>query len=304
MTRGRPQGAKHQQAGWIAGLVALSVAVGCLFAPSRADAQAWIRDPGSFYANLSYRYLPANQLFGADGNTVDSADFAQHTVGFYGEVGIIERWLMVTLESELFRRNVLLDQGAVTGLGDTQISAWTGVLVEPFRLSFGASLGIPTGDSSPDADGDQDEIARGVAAVLPTGDGEVDVTLQFAAGHGFRIGDAVDMFAQGLLGYAIRTQGFTDQIVYRAEVGVRPVAEGFNRILLILRVHGRALLGDAANTTGVAGVGDGVSYAAFGPELVVRVWEGLSLGAGVDSAFAATNVPAGLNWKFSLAYEY
>ena len=285
-------------------LALFAVLAVALAAPAAAEAQAWIRDPGRFYVNVSYRYLPANQFFGADGNTVPSADFAQHTVGVYGEVGIIERWLMLTLESELFRRNVLLDQGAVTGIGDSRISAWTGLVVEPFRLSFGATLGIPTGDSSPDADDTADVRAQQIAAVLPTGDGETDLTLQLAIGHGVRIGSALDFFAQGLLGYAIRTEGFTDQIVFRAEVGIRPVAEGFDRVLLIFRVFGSELLGDASRTVGQAGVGDGVSYTAFGPELTVRVWEGLSLGLGVDSAFRATNVPAGVNWKFSASYEY
>lgn len=280
-----------------------ALVAGVLQSADNAAAQAWIREPGSGYVNLSYRYLPANEFFGADGKVVPSAEYVQHSVGLYAEVGVVPRWLMLTLESELFRRNVLVDQGAVTGVGDTRVSAWTGVLVDPFRLSVGLTLGIPTGDSRPNADGG-DARARQVAAVLPTGDGETDVTLQVAAGHGVRLGTAVDFFAQGVLGYAIRTRGFTDQIVFRAEAGVRPVAEGWNRILFIFRVFGSELLGDASRTAGLAGVGDGVSFTAFGPELSVRVWEGLSLSAGVDGAFRATNVPAGINSKFSVSYEY
>lgn len=284
-------------------LALLACLLGAALAPGTGEAQAWIREPGTGYVNLSYRYLPANQFFGADGRIVDSADFEQHSVGFYGEVGIVERWLMLTVESELFRRNVLIDQGAVNGIGDTRVSLWTGLLEAPFRLSFGATLGIPTGDSRPNADGG-DALAQEIAAVLPTGDGETDLTLQFAAGHGVRFGTALDFFAQGLVGYAIRTRGFTDQIVFRAEVGLRPVPEGWNRILFIFRVFGSELLGDARRTQGVAGLGDGVSFTAFGPELSVRVVEGLSLGIGVDGAFRATNVPAGINTKFSLAYEF
>ncbi|MEM9187909.1 MAG: hypothetical protein AAGF12_01935 [Myxococcota bacterium] len=284
-------------------LAALSVLVATVAAPSVADAQAWIRDPGGGYVQVSYRYLPSDSFFGADGNSVPSAEFEQHTVGLYGEIGVIERWLMFTLESEIFRRNVLVDQGAVTGLGDTRISAWTGLVEVPFRLSFGASLGIPTGDSRPDSDGG-DILAQEVAAVLPTGDGEFDVTLQLAVGHGVRIGNALDIFGQGVLGYAIRTEGFTDQIVFRAETGVRPVAEGFNRFLLVFRVFGAELLGDAARTSGVAGLGDGVSYTAFGAELTGRVVDTFSLGFGVDSAFRATNISAGFNYKFSASYEF
>lgn len=280
-------------------------ALAALALPVEASAQAWTRDAGDGYVNLSYRYLAANGFYGADGEAVPSADFNQHALGFYGEVGIIDQYLTLNVNADLVRRNELPGQGAVTGLGDTQVALWSGLLRDPFRLAVGVALGIPTGDSMPSAGEGADDVAQITARTLPTGDGETDVTLQVAAGHGFAVdGTSLEMFVQGVAGYAIRTEGFTDQFVYRAEGGLRIREEFIDRFLLIVRVTGAEILGSTAVSAGVAGVGDGISFTALGAELVFSIHEGLSLSAGVDFGVRGTNLPRAIPFKAALSYEW
>lgn len=283
--------------------VLVAATLGVLSPAGHAEAQPWIRPAGDAYVNVNYRYLTANQFFTSDGDRVPSADFRQHALGLYGELGVVDRWLMLTVDGDLFRRNVLPGQGAITGLGDIRLGAWTGILELPVRLSAGVLVGLPTGDSAPSAGPNADPIAQITARSLPTGDGETDVTLATAIGHGFRVdGTSLEMFVQGLLGYAIRTTGFTDQLVYRAEVGARIRENVLERFLLIVRFNGAELFGSPANVSGVAGVGDGIRFTTFAPELFIDVHEGFGLGIGGEVPLRATNLPAGPLLKLSASY--
>jgi hypothetical protein len=221
---------------------------------------------------------------------------------------------MLVVQGEALRRNVLSEEGATTGVGDFRLGAYTGLLEEPFRLALGVSVGLPTGDPTPtDDDGGGPDIT---GLSLPTGDGESEVVFELAAGHGIAAG-ALSLFGQAVVGYALRTtprscpadvlegadcDDFTDQILSRFEVGARITEPGFDRFLLIARLGGIFLLGDA-KMTGQVGLGDGVSYVALGPELIVDIIAGFSVSAGVDFGLAGTNVPAGTQLKFGLAFQ-
>ncbi len=286
-------------------------------ASTTADAQAWIRDPGSAYVNLGYRVMRADAFYGDDGERFDINDFRQHTLALYAEAGVVDRWLMATLEGEVFRRSVLVDQGAVTGFGDLKLGLWTGLLETPVRLSLGLQVGLPTGDPSPQADGDP--ASQTVADLLPTGDGEVDVGLHLALGHGFGW-RRVQQFVQASLGYVLRTTprntpaslppaaDIRDQLAYRIETGIKVDRPFFDRLWWIVRVAGLLVVQDrnADTSTGIpriAGLGDGVEYASLGLELLAELGGGFGLGFGVDGAFYGRNVPATAAYKLSLTYQ-
>ncbi|MFK8003596.1 MAG: hypothetical protein AB8H86_28800 [Polyangiales bacterium] len=281
-----------------------------------AQAQAWIRDPGSAFVQLNYRLIRAERIYNPDGSVGDILPYRQHAVGLYAEAGVVDRWLMLTVDGELFRRNVLTDQAAVSGLGDIGIGAWTGLLEAPFRLSFGVHVGIPTGDETPEAPAGSDALAQTRASVLPTGDGEVDVALRLAAGHGFGW-RKVQQYVLADAGYVIRTTprsapgGLTpgdirDQFSWRIETGIRVDRPFIERFWFVLRVGGLLIVQDRDNTEGparFAGLGDGVDYTSFGAEISFRMVPGWSVSFGMDGAFAARNVPAAPAWKLGLSYE-
>ncbi|MGF1467736.1 MAG: hypothetical protein ACFCGT_16550 [Sandaracinaceae bacterium] len=282
---------------------ALVLALGLAAWPARGEAQAWIRDPGDTYVQLTYRFLRADHFFGADGNRTPSALFRQNALGFYGEVGLVDRWLELVLTGDLVRRNELPGQGAVTGLGDWVVGAYTGLVEDPFRLSFGVEVGVPLGDSQPSAGPNANPFAELVARSLPTGDGETDVTFKLALGQSVQPqGSSLDLFGQAVAGYAVRTNGFTDQVVFRVEGGLRITEPGWDRFQLIAHVDGRILLGDAAVNAGVAGVGDGVSYVSLSPELVARIVDGLAGSFAFSAPVYGTNLPAGWEVRAGLSY--
>ncbi|MEZ4251838.1 MAG: hypothetical protein R3B99_26810 [Polyangiales bacterium] len=289
-----------------------------LVLPRVGQAQAWIRDPGHTYAQLSYRLIRADKLYSPSGDVVDIRPYRQHALGFYGEVGVVDRWLMVNLSGDLLRRQVLVDQGATTGLGDFRVGLWSGLLEAPFRLALGVEVGLPTGDPTPDA-GSNDPAVQTVADVLPTGDGEVDVHVRLAAGHGFGY-RRTQQYVTGDVGYWVRTTprdapasiggdaaDIRDQLSFRLETGWKIDRPGFDRFWLVTRVAGILIVqdrgADGASVARFAGLGDGVEYVSFGVELAAHLGAGVNLSFGMDGAFYAQNVPAAPQWKLGLSWE-
>ena len=118
-----------------------------------AEAQvAWTRDAGHGYLGLKFAHQANDQFYGADFESRQIAGvYSQTSVGLYGEIGLVDRWLTASVESELFRRNALAEQGATLGFGDLRLGVWSGLVVAPIRLSVGLRVGLPTGDADPDS---------------------------------------------------------------------------------------------------------------------------------------------------------
>ncbi|MFT5352945.1 MAG: hypothetical protein ACI9KE_000142 [Polyangiales bacterium] len=299
-----------------------STFVAVSFRPNDAEAQAWIRDPGSVFVQLNYRLIRADRQYARDGSTNDIRPYRQHTVGLYAEAGVVDRWLMLAVDGELLRRGVIPEHGAVTGVGDFGIAAWTGLIEAPFRLAFGVHVGIPTGDEDPDRPVrgfDIFQAAPGYAIpdLLPTGDGEVDVALRFAGGHGFGW-RKVQQYVLADVGYIIRTtprgipggqppSDIRDQFSWRVETGIRIDRPFIERFWFVLRVGGLVIVQnrDENNTEAerFSGLGDDVEYTSFGVETSFRMVPRWSVSFGFDGAFAARNVPAAPAWKLGLSYE-
>lgn len=289
-------------------LFAVVLAVFALLAasPRSASAQAWTRDQGSFYVQLSHRFIRAGSLYRPDGSLSPPlpGDYVQHVLGLYSEVGLVDRWLTLSLEGELFRANSLKNQGSVRGIGDLRAGLWTGLLVAPFRLAAGVLVGLPTGDESPSAGPNADAVERAVIRSLPTGDGEFDVHFRLAAGHSFGGGKwPLQHYALFELGYALRTKGFTDQITYRGELGTSVDRDKWDRLMLIVRLSGTELLGDVGSGGSVVGIGE-YTVTSYGLELLGRTWDTITLSFGVDGAFRGKNVPAAPQYKFGISWEH
>lgn len=302
------------------------------FASQNAFAQAWTRDAGHAYTELNLRHLASNKLYGRDFEIVEiPTEYQQLSLGFYGEVGVVDRWLMATISAELYRQNRLAEQGSTAGLGDLRLGVWSGLIVAPIRVSTGVVVGLPTGDPMPDAGKGADADAMLIAASLPTGDGEFDLEPRVAVGTSFGgPGSAwpLSHYAVAELGYAIRTEGIHDAVTYKLELGSRVPLDVLDRILLIVRLTGTEsflprrgggletrgapdmsdALGESdASVSGLgpaAGMGDGVTFTSIGAELLLRIHEGLGLAVGVDTAFRARGLVAAKPFKLSLSYSF
>jgi hypothetical protein len=281
-----------------------------LLIPEAARAQAWTRDQGRGYVNVSVTEIAGRSVFGGDfqqhpiGNT-----YRQLTIGFYGELGIIDRWLMATVSSEIYRRNQLDAQGRTDGLGDTRVGLWSGLITSPFRLSVGLVADLPTGDSAPSAGSGASQDATLIARSLPTGNGRFDLEPSAALGYTFGGRGTfwpLEHYTVLFFGYAPRTRGFADGISYRIELGTRLPLTFVDRFLFIARIFGIesfASKKDAALAS-FSGLGNGVTYTALSLELYGRIYESLGLSISKDTAFRARGLIAAGPIKVALSYEF
>ncbi|MEM9190882.1 MAG: hypothetical protein AAGF12_16980 [Myxococcota bacterium] len=281
------------------GIVVLSLGVS-----GTSEAQAWIRDSGDGYLELSYRTFESEELLDAEGNVLARQEYRQHALAHYGELGILDRWLMLVIQAELFQHNSLPGLGSTSGVGDARVALWSGALVQPFRLSVGVQVGLPFGDPEPYPGPDADSVEVATARSLPTGDGEFDLTAMLALGHSFRLGNSpLQMYVQAVGGYAYRTRGFADQIVYRGEVGLRIASRVLENFLLLARVSGAERLGDVTEEAADRS-GNALSFTTLGPELIAELGAGIALGFGVEFGLRGTNLRLGTLFKVSLSYRF
>lgn len=285
-------------------------ALATLGSAASVEAGPWTRDPGHFYVNLSYQYMSTRRIYGADFSAQDlGATYTQHQANFYGEVGMIQRWLTATIEATAFRHNELVGQGYTQGMGDMRFGFWTGLVERPFRLTAAFLAGLPSGDPKPSAGPLADPEATLIANSLPTGDGETDFEGRLSFGYSF--GKArrwpLEHYVVAEAGYWLRTKGFFDAFTYKAELGTKLPFRFVERFWLIFRFFGQESFVTAqespASFSG-SGLGNGVTLNAYGVELAGRIAAGLGFNIGVDGAFRARLVPATPNLKVGLSYQF
>jgi hypothetical protein len=275
-----------------------------------AHAGAWTRDSKHFYLSLGWARIAGDAQFGRDFRVVPTLSrYEQHVVYFYGELGIIDRLLTLTVDAQTYRHAQYHNLGSTSGVGDFRVGLWTGMLDKPVRFSFGMLVGVPAGN--PDPSRHQPGLSseeRGVLRLLPTGDGEVDVEARAAVGYSFggKRYWPLQHYVVGELGYWMRTRGYGDALTWKAELGIRFPWRFVERFWLIVRLTGieSLALGSSAIENDITGLKSGVSYTAYGGELYGRIYKGLGANIGIDSAFRARAVPAAAQLHVALSYQY
>lgn len=306
-----------------------AIAIAIALLAGQAHANPWTRDAGKFYLNLNFSMITAGGLYAPDFQNHGLPDvdgdgkaevYQQLTLGFYAEVGVIDRWLMMTVDGTLMRRSELQKQGATLGLGDMRLGLWSGLLTSPLRLSVGVLVGLPTGDPSPEAgpvpgaSADAQALADLIAKSLPTGDGEVDLEFAIALGHSFGGGESfwpVKHYAVAQLGFWLRTTprgnanatDLPEALNWKLEVGANLPWTFIDRFWFIGRVFGSQAFA-SSEEIGMSASGLGTTvHSSFAVEVFGRIWRGLGASFALSGAFRAAGLPAGLNLRFALSYE-
>ncbi len=263
---------------------------------SRAWAGPWTRDAGHGYVGTSWSRIAASSVFAGDGTTQPIPRYEQDAWTAYGELGLVTRWLTATVESTLVRDNAQAGEHTA-GMGDWRFGAWSGVAVWPVRVALGATLTVPLGSPTPrDA-----QPGR-----LPLGSGEFSVDVRAAVGWAWPGGPRWPLRHYFLVeGGYWRRQIFADSIVYRAEAGVQLPWRVVERVWLIGRLIGvESFASTARATADPTGLDDGFSVLAPGFEAVARLWRGLSVGAGFETALRARAVAAGKQVHATLSWQW
>lgn len=263
--------------GLVLGFVALSALP--------AAAGPWNQPKRGFYLKTAYNYLHAEELATPAGDVVRIPAFTKHEAAFYFEYGLSPR-LTVILDSLAYRESSIEGFESARGIGDTRLALqWQLPGNGRFVFAARAALQFPTGDET-----------KG-KSLLPTGSGVYEGELVLGAGVSLWGGRG---WAQAGIGPQIRGGGLRDGFVYDAQLGGRL----FGPVLLMLNLRGVQpwdTTPGGASTESVAGFGDGVTYLAYGPGLIVELAPGVAFQFDVDGATHVRNIATGPTYRFGVS---
>ena len=265
--------------------------------PTGAAAQTWTRDAGAGYANVSVSHLRGDRLYDRQGESRPlPTDYVQTSVGVYGEVGVVDRWLTLTLDGEVFRRNALEAQGATSGVGDLRLGAFSGLVTGPVVLTAGLLVKLPTGDERPAPGGAVAAVDRPgaalIAASLPTGEGAVVVEPVLRVGHaGHTPSWPLRHFVEAGVGWQARVDG-ADALTWMAKLGTQVPVTALDRVWWVLALSGlhSQLADDAPLMGGAGGLGEGVSYVSLSAQVHARVVGSAGVFGALSTAVMAERI--------------
>ena len=256
-----------------------------LLLPDLVHAGPWNRHKGGFYVKSGYNHVRAEDLATPAGDVVSIPAFTKDEGTLYAEYGVSGR-LTAVLDLIAYRRSELDGFGSAGGVGDLRLGL-QGQLASRGRWVFAlrGAIQAPTGDETK-GDG-----------LLPTGSGVWEG--EIAAGAGVSLWDGRG-WAQAGIGPQIRGAGLRDGLAYDAQVGGRV----WGRVLILLNVRGVQPWSTEptdASTISPAGFGDGVTYLAFGPGVIVELARGVALQLDLDGATNVRNIAKGTTVRLGLS---
>ncbi|MEM1023723.1 MAG: hypothetical protein AAF627_15200 [Myxococcota bacterium] len=307
---------------------ALTLALFGLLLSTPAQAQIEVRGPLEGYIQLGGRFQSAESLLGTGGRTIETADIDVATVQLYGELGLIDRWLMLTLEGELFRRNAITNQGAgfggaASGLGDLRIGAFTTLLQGPINILGSVKFGLPTGDARPETglpDNDENFNLNLAIDQLPTGDEEFDVEFGLTFAQAVELNDLpFRLYGRAFTAFWLRTgtaepsrfalsdeTDFSNAFNYELQLGVQGKAPILRRLWLIGAVRGSESFADLSEQAGgiSIGLGNGVSFTDLSAQVQARLPAGFGVQAEVSGPVRGTLVLNTLSFGIGASYQF
>lgn len=262
-----------------------------MLAAPAAESGPWALGRGHLYAKLSYQQLRSTTLAAPDGTRFEIPLFTKEDVGLYVAYGLSDR-VAVLVNAPLVRSSDLQDQpdelSRETGLGDLQL----GLQVQLGRkgewvFAVRGMIQAPTGDES---------RAQGL---LPTGSGVWEGQGWIGAGRSLAGGK---LYGYAEVGYEGRGGGLRDGFVYATQVGWNATS----RLVLAANLRGVEPYSrrPGSRTSGsFVGVGDRVTYAAYGPTAILKLGGRISLQLDLDGAFHARNLAEGAVFRVGLSFS-
>jgi hypothetical protein len=182
----------------------------------------WPQKKGKGYYKLYEWWIVANQHYTDVGLIDPNVTTGIFNTTFYGEYGLTERITLIA-NAPLFSRATVNNQisattgetiipgDAINGVGDIDLSIKYGLTKPGSRVALAGTLlfGLPTGISE-----------GGLNSNLQTGDGEFNQLLSIDAGLSLYHSTSFSAYASFSVGYNNRTNKFSDEARYGAEVGL------------------------------------------------------------------------------------
>lgn len=270
----------------------------CSLCVSEAQAGAWTQKRGRGFYKLEGRFIYAQRFFEPDGKIIDIPTLSDYTTSFYGEYGLSHRVTLIAYVP--FYKRIALNRqigepsgfvyfagDSVSGFADSDVGVRFGLKQNRATvLSTRVMFGLPLG---------KDEQQNG----LLTGDGEFNQLLALELGHSFY---PLPLYFSGELGFNNRTQGFSDELRYAAELGYT----FWGNATLAMKFVGVASLKNGADNVrgGMGGLyANNVSYLALGPSLFLQLNKNVGVTAGIDGATYGQNVLAAPSYSLGIYFK-
>lgn len=241
--------------------------------PGQTQADGWTMPRGLGFYQVRFEMLRSRSYFEPTGNRITVPTVGSYRVSLYGEYGVTNRITVlayVPFERLTLNRQVGVASGVELDPGDTFVGPADivlGVRGNALRsgrtvVSVGLAIGVPTGNTKQESG-------------LYTGDGEVNQQVTFEVGHGF----GTSGYLVGVAGFNHRTRGFSDEVVYRLEVG-GPV---WKRLSGAIRVSGTEPLRNGDARLGGRGLrGNDQRFLRYGAELRMASSETIGITLSLD----------------------
>lgn len=258
--------------------------LGLALAPS-VQAGPWAVGPGQVYVKVGGSYLRSTTLANPDGSQVRIPRFTKSDAQLYVALGLGPR-ASASVSLPAWRSSELEDFRRESGVGDVQVALQVQLAQRgPWVLATRASVQAPTGDET---------RAEGI---LPTGSGvwegewRLSLGRSFGGGRGWGFVEAGHQWRETL----------RDGLVYDGQLGWRLTG----RLSLAWNARGLRPYDLSARDVALGsfvGVGDRVSYLAFGPSALVKLGGGFGAQIDVTGAAFERNLATGTTFSFGLSY--
>ncbi len=253
----------------------------------------WPQPKGKGYFKLSQNYIRSPYFYGPNGSIVDITTNQLFTTSIFGEYGFTDRltgivyfpfFVRNTLNEVRFNQSGKVSPGdSFQSIGDTDIGIKYGLIVnKPVVLSASLVLGLPLGSPS-----------GGASQILQTGDGEFNQMIRIDVSGSFH---PKPLYASAFIAFNNRTEGFSDEVRWGAEVGLT-----LKKFIPILKLNVLESLynGDAATVqNGV--FSNNTEYVSPTVELNYQLSETIGLSGSGGFALSGKNILASPNWSIGL----
>lgn len=264
----------------------------------------WPQPKDKGYFKVFQWWVVSDQHFTGNGQIDPNQTNGIFNTGFYGEYGLTNRLTAIAYVpffSRAYNNNivsgttseVITEGESINSFGDSELGLKYGLITRgPIALSATVKFGLPLGNSS-----------GGSAGNLQTGDGEFNQSLTIDVGKGFKIGKS-EAYANAYLGYNNRTNGFSDEILYGIEGGIKLFDK---KVLAIARFVGvkstnNGSSADQANSTSI--FANNAEHFSFNPEIAYNINDKWGVSASIGTAlygkliFASPSYSVGVFFNF------
>lgn len=253
----------------------------------------WTKAKKEGFIKLSQNYVGGNRFFSPNGDITDITTIQFYSTSIFAEYGITDKltgivyvpfYVRNTLNAIEFNQSGKRQEGdKLNSFGDSDIGLqYALVKNKPYVASVSLILGLPLGI-----------VGGGETGILQSGDGEFNQYLKVDVSHSFSKGK---YFVSFYSGFNNRTNGFSDEVRFGAEIGGI-----YGKFIPILKLNNVFSLynGDGSNIQNAL-FSNNTEYVSPTIELNYNVKKKIGISGSIGLAPYAKNIIAAPNFSLGI----